>query len=275
MTAIAQRLLGKTGLQVSALSLGTVGLGLQYGIAADRGNLPPDHNDAVRLVQKAVEAGLTFIDTARGYGTSERIIGDATAEQREQVQIVTKVSALDNSRQPLRGDALREWIEESVTESLRVLHTDHVDVLMLHSAPLDLLRENEALPLLRALQECGMTRLIGASTYGVEASLLALEQGSDVLQVAYNVLDQRMADEVFPRALASDFGLTPVEAALRFALSQSGIDSILVGVQAASELDQALSAAGQGILAPDQFEALAALRSDDPVLLNPSKWGIP
>ncbi len=77
------------------------------------------------------------------------------------------------------------------------------------------------------------------------------------------------------RAQAAEIGLSPVEAALRFVLSQPGIDSVLVGVQSPAELDQALSAAVQGALAPDAFEQLAALRSDDPALVDPSRWGIP
>ncbi len=155
MSAIPLRPLGKTGLQVSALSLGTVGLGLQYGIAADSGNLPPAHDDAVQLVRRAIAVGVTFIDTARGYGTSEQVVGDAIADQRDRVQIVTKVNALDGNRQPLRGDALRQRIEESMKESLRNLRTDRVDVLMLHSAPLELLHDGEALTVLRELQEWG------------------------------------------------------------------------------------------------------------------------
>ncbi len=316
MTEIAQRALGKTGLQVSAISLGTVGLGLQYGIAADSGNLPPAHDDAVQLVRRAIAAGVTFIDTARGYGTSESVVGAAIAGQRDRVQVVTKVSALQRDGQPLRGIALQQRIAGSIAESLRQLKTDYVDVLMLHSASLELLRDDTALLLLRSLQSSGMTRRIGASTYGAEASLLALEQGAEVLQVAYNVLDQRMADTVFPRAQAlgagivvrsvylkgaltargdhlpdhlaalrdlsrrfraqaAEIGLSPVEAALRFALSHPAIDSVLFGIQSASELDTALNAAAQGALAPDAFDLLAALRSDDPALVDPSRWGIP
>lgn len=309
--------LGNSSLRVSRLSLGTVALGLNYGIAADSsaGAAPPELAEAIALIQHALASGLNFLDTARGYGNSEAVLGQALRGRRDQAVIATKVNCLDNG-QPLRGAALRERIRSSIRESLTLLQTDHVDVLMIHSAPVALLEQGEALALLAEVRAEGLTRVIGASTYGSEAPRLAIEQGAEALQVAFNVLDQRMADEIFPlaqqrgvgmvvrsvylkgalteqaenlpahleplkalsrqfRQLAAQYDLDPAQAALRFALSRADISTVLVGVRSQSELDIALAAAAAGDLPAALLAQLATLRSEEETLLNPSYWGIP
>ena len=211
------RRLGRTELEVSELSLGTVELGLAYGIAPtaptssqkSEGEPPPSPREAIRLIHRAIEAGINFIDTARAYGASETVIGRALRGRRDEVYLVTKVGCVPPAGEPpLSGQALRRCIRDSLTTSLRELRTDRVDLLMLHSAPPTVLQAGEAVAMLQTLQAEGLTRYIGASTYGLEAPRLALAQDQlDVLQVAFNILDQRMADDIFPLAQEKDVGL--------------------------------------------------------------------
>ncbi|MBZ0295416.1 MAG: aldo/keto reductase [Anaerolineae bacterium] len=310
-----QRKLGHFELAVSVLALGTVSLGLQYGIAQSKDGLPPpDESDSIDLIHKALASGINFIDTARAYGTSEQVVGKALKDRP--AVVATKAVCLDKDGKPLRGDALRRQVRESLETSLRLLNRESVELFMAHSAPLELLQDGEIVPLLRELRDEGLVETIGASTYGNEAALLAIEEGIDALQVGYSLFDQRMADKVFPKAQEHGVGmivrsvylkgavteraedlpahlqplieasrsyrqqvkemeLNPAEAALRFVLTRSDVTSALVGVRSVDELEQALSAAAAGPLTNDQWAALAAYRIDDPALVDPSTWGIP
>lgn len=317
------RRLGNTNLEVSYLSLGTVALGMHYGIAPkqeveDRAGMkPPSDAEAIQLIHRAIDEGINFIDTARAYGRSEEVLGSAIHDRRAKVVITTKLGCNDTDGNLLHGNALREHMQNSINTSLKLLRTDWVDLLMLHSASVDVLQNSEAVGILSEIQAQGKTRYIGASTYGTEAPRIAIEKGVNTLQVAYNILDQRM-DEIFPLAEENGVGivvrsvflkgaLTPraddlpehlarlreksnavkqiagqlkqpmkrVEAALRFVLSQSNITSALVGVHSQEELEASLQIAMQKPLTEDVMTQLRQLRWDDPVMLNPSTWGLP
>lgn len=308
-----QRAIGHTHLAVSVLALGTVSLGLQYGIAKE-GLPPPPEADGIALIHHALDHGINFLDTARAYGTSEQVVGRALAGR--EALIATKAGCLDKDGAPLRGDLLRRHVRESLETSLRLLNRRSVALFMAHSAPLALLQAGEIVPLLCQLRDEGLVRAVGASTYGDEAALLAMDQGVDALQIAYSLFDQRMADVVLPKAQAqgvgiivrsvylkgavteraedlpshlgalkaasreyrqavAEMGLRPAEAALRFVLSRPDVSSVLVGVRTIAELDEALSAVAAGPLTTAQWAALAACRLDDPLLIDPTTWGIP
>lgn len=313
------RLLGRSGLRVSALALGTVELGLEYGIALP--GEPPrlSLDEGVRLVHAAINAGVTLIDTARAYGASEEVLGAALAGRRHEVVLATKVRTQAPDGATLRGEALRRVMRASLEESLRALRTDYIDLWQIHNVDDALLAEGEAVAAAFAeARRAGLVRAVGGSTYGVKAPLAAIESGLfDVLQVTYSVLDQRLENGVFPLAgergigvvvrsvllkgvltargdylperlaalrersrafrelvAARGGGLSPVQAAIAFALGHPAIGSTLVGVRSEGELREALGATKQP-LDPRLRSELAALRLDDPDLLNPSTWGIP
>lgn len=317
------RKLGSTDLKVSTLSLGTVALGMRYGIAPKQnaddqaGMIPPSDTEAIQLVHRAIDEGINFIDTARAYGRSEEVLGSALHDRRDKVVITTKLGCHDADGNLLQGDALRQHMQNSIDTSLKLLRTDYVDLLMLHSASVDVLENSEAIGILSELQVQGKTRYIGASTYGVEAPQIAIDKGVHALQVAYNILDQRMAD-MFPLAEAAGVGivvrsvflkgaltpraddlpdhlaplreksdavrrlagqLTPpmnrIEAALRFVLSQPNITSALVGVHTQAELEASVRIAGEKSLSEAVMNQFKQLGWDDPVMLNPSTWGLP
>ena len=217
------RKLGKTDLQVSALSLGTVALGIPYGIGAhsngSQGVRPPDDSEAIGLIHHAIDRGINFFDTARAYGRSEEVLGRALRDRRQEVLIATKITCHDKDGVALRGQELTQQMTESLHTSLRLLQTDCVDLLMLHSASDDLLENCDAIAMLRRFQAQGKARYIGASTYGLVAPRIAISQGVDALQVAFNILDQRMADEVFPLAKAAGVGIVARSVFLKGVLS--------------------------------------------------------
>jgi len=220
------RRLGRTELSLSEVSLGTVELGLNYGIAPDGAGLPPPSVvEATRLLHQAIDAGVNLIDTARAYGSSEEVIGQALPPgKRHQIYLATKVTCLGPGGQPLFGETLRRHMRRSVITSLRSLRTDGVELLLLHDASVLALQSGEAVAFLKELQAGGLTRFIGASTYGVEAPRLAITQGVEALQVAYNVLDQTLADDIFPLAQTQGVGLIIRSIYLKGALTDRAED---------------------------------------------------
>jgi len=119
-----QRELGKSGLRVSALGLGCMGLSYGYGPAAERGR-------AIDLIRAAVERGVTLFDTAEAYGLNEELVGEALAPFRDQVVIATKFGFRDGD--PHAGlDSRPERIRAVAEQSLRRLRTDRIDLFYQH-----------------------------------------------------------------------------------------------------------------------------------------------
>lgn len=252
------RTLGRQDVTVSTLSLGTVALGMAYGIApADQqaagkraiGLQPPTLPEATALIHRALDGGITHIDTARGYGNSEAVVGYALLGKRQQVILTTKGSCFGPDGALLRGKALQEQLESSLTDSLRLLETDYVDVFMLHSAPEAVFADEEAVGYLQDLKRRGLTRLIGASTYGSAAPLKAIEQGIDVLQIAYNVLDQTLAEAVLPLARDRGVGLVIRSVYLKGALTPR-IEDLPERLAPLKERVRALAAYGASVSPP-------------------------
>jgi len=149
------RQLGNTGVRVSPLCLGTMMLGA-WGNA--------DHEDSIRIIHRALDAGINFIDTANVYsdGESEEIVGKALAGRREEVVLATKVFGAMGEG-PNRKGLSRKAIQEQVEASLRRLHTDVIDLYQIHrpdpSTPWE-----ETLSTLDDLVRQGKVRYLGAST---------------------------------------------------------------------------------------------------------------
>ena len=217
------RQLGKTDLRLSELSLGTVALGMPYGLGAEthgaEGMPPPAYSEAVALVHHAIDRGVNFFDTARSYGRSEEMLGRALRDRRHQVLIATKLTCHNKDGVALVGPELADQMRRSLHTSLRLLGTDYVDLLLLHSASTALLENSDAIIELKRFQTQGKARFIGASTYGAVAPRIAIAQGVDALQVAFNILDQRLAAEVFACAKAAGAGIIVRSVFLKGALS--------------------------------------------------------
>ena len=116
------RTLGRTGIQVSPYALGTL------MFATSMGN---DPGDSARLIHRALDAGINFIDTADAYGDSEEVVGRALEGRRDDVVLATKFSR-PTGQDPNQQGASRRWIVTAVENSLRRLRTDHIDLYQLH-----------------------------------------------------------------------------------------------------------------------------------------------
>jgi aryl-alcohol dehydrogenase-like predicted oxidoreductase len=153
------RILGGTGMSVSEFALGTMMLGAM-------GNA--DHDEAVRMIHTALDAGINFIDTADVYsaGESEEIVGKALQGRRDEVVLATKFSMPMGPDSNERGGS-RRWITRAVEGSLRRLGTDHVDLYQMHRWD-PVTDPDETLSALSDLIRAGKVRAIGSSLFHPE-----------------------------------------------------------------------------------------------------------
>jgi L-galactose dehydrogenase len=208
--------LGRTGLTVSAAGLGCGGhsrLGQRHGATFD---------ESVALVRRALDLGVTFVDTARAYGTEE-IVGAALAGRRDGVVVSSKSQVGGRQgAEPLGASALRE----SVELSLRRLQTDRIDVFHLHGVPLSLYPHcREVLvPELERLRDDGKIRFVAISEQfggdtGHAMLQVAVEDDCwDVMMVGFHLLNPSARDRVFAATRAKGIGVL-IMFAVRRALS--------------------------------------------------------
>jgi aryl-alcohol dehydrogenase-like predicted oxidoreductase len=166
------RTLGRTGIKVSPYALGA----MMFGAIGN-----PDHDDSVRIICKALDAGINFVDTADAYsrGESEEIVGRALKGRRDGVVLATKLWMPMGDDPNQRGNS-RRWIIAEVENSLRRLQTDHIDLYQIHRPDPDTDIE-ETLSALSDLIHSGKVRAIGSSTMPasdiVEAQWVAERRG--------------------------------------------------------------------------------------------------
>jgi aryl-alcohol dehydrogenase-like predicted oxidoreductase len=203
---LEKRLLGRTGIQVSEISFGAAPIGIPYGIDAQQ-QLPKE-DESIRLLQKAVNRGMNFFDTARSYGRSEYVIGKAFKGSREKVVICTKCKNFpyDDGSLP-GGKEMESFINDSLQKSLSELQTDYVDIFMIHSATERLLENQDVTEIFSNYKNKGIAKAIGVSTYTVEETRKAIESGVwDVIQLPFNLLDQSQS-ELFSLAEQNGVGI--------------------------------------------------------------------
>jgi len=218
-----KRLLGKTGISVSEIAFGGVEIGLPYGIGVKSADDMLSVSEAVRLLRTAVDSGINFFDTARLYGESENIMGQAFTEIRDKVVICTKCRHITNPDGSLPAEReLKNIIESSLDESLTLLRTDYVDVLMLHQATSAILNDDTVPVIFADLKKKGKIRATGISTYTVGETERAIASGTwDVIQLPFNLIDQRQK-ELFPVAKKAGVGLVIRSVLLKGLLSNKG-----------------------------------------------------
>jgi aryl-alcohol dehydrogenase-like predicted oxidoreductase len=198
--------LGRTGVEVSRLALGTMMFG-------DWGNR--DHDDSIRIIHRAVDAGINLIDTADIYsfGESEEIVGKALAQsgRREDVVLATKFFNGMQPRPNHRGGS-RRWIIRAVEDSLRRLGTDYIDLYQMHR-PDEHTDIEESLAALDTLVSQGKVRYIGSSTFQpsqvVEAQWAAREgrtQRFVTEQPPYSLLTRGIEADLLPTTHRHDMG---------------------------------------------------------------------
>ena len=210
--------LGKTGIEVSEIAFGGVEIGAPYGVHKEL--MPQDA--AVSLLKAAVDVGINLFDTARMYGLSEERIGRAFEGMREKVIISTKCSHLHNNDGKIPcGNMLRDFIETSITTSLKMLKTDHFDIFLSHSSDAEILANQEVADVFASLKKRGLTRAVGVSTYGAKDTQTAIESGNwDVVQLSFNLLDQSCG-QLFPVAQQRGVGIMVRSVLMRGILSDA------------------------------------------------------
>lgn len=305
--------LATTQLQVSALGLGTVELGMPYGLGKVA---PPDDKSCIRLLHHAIARGINFIDTAAAYGRSEELIGRAFSGGHRPV-IGTKVALRDVDGTPHTGTRLATAMSASIDRSRRLLGVETLDLVQIHNADAIVTKDPALADAMETHLQAGDVRYWGASTYGQQAARAVLDYGAPfrTLQGAYSVLDRNLEVELFPlchhsgvglilrsvflqgvlsdRRHALSEGLAPLrqaadavagvaealgkplpEVALRYALFEAGADVTLVGTANPAELDSNVNAALDGPLPSDVVAALRAINVADERLLDPSNWPV-
>ena len=216
------RTLGRTNMSVSALALGTVELGLDYGIPVPGHFKRPAECAAVALVHATLEAGINFFDTARTYGESEAVLGRALQGRRSRAVLATKVALhLPDGSIPT-GEKLRLHMLESLETSLRMLQTNHVDIWQIHNVDAAILKQRETIAsVFDEVRDSGKIRATGGSFYGAALPEQALGFDLfDVIQVSYSVFDQRLADRVLPLANKKNVGVMVRSVLLKGALTE-------------------------------------------------------
>ena len=192
------RTLGRTGIKVTPYCLGAMMFGAGAG-----GN--PDHDESIRIIHKALDAGINFIDTADVYsrGESEEIVGKALRGRRNDIVLATKAHGPMGDDPNHQGNS-RRWLIREVEASLRRLQTDHIDLYQIHRPSPDTDIE-ETLSALTDLMRAGKVRAIGSSTFPashiVEAQWVAERRGLARFrteQPPYSILGRSIEREVLP-----------------------------------------------------------------------------
>ena len=192
------RTLGRTGIKVSPYALGA----MMFGAIGN-----PDHDDSIRIIHKALDAGINFIDTADMYshGESEEIVGKALKGRRDNIVLATKLNRPMGDDPNQQGNS-RRWIIAEVENSLRRLQTDYIDLYQIHR-PDPTTDIEETLSALSDLIHAGKVRAIGSSAMPasdiVEAQWVSERRGLERFrteQPTYSILNRAIETEVLPVA---------------------------------------------------------------------------
>jgi aryl-alcohol dehydrogenase-like predicted oxidoreductase len=194
------RELGRTGWKVSAISFGAWAIGSAWG--------PVDDQDSLAALNRAVDLGVNFIDTADVYGDghSERLIAQLKRERREEIYVATKAGRRLDPH--IASGYNRQNLTAFVERSLKNLETDALDLLQLHCPPTEVYYKPEVFGILDDLVKQGKIRYYGVSVEKVEEALKAIEYpGVQTVQIIFNIFRQRPAALFFSEAKRRRVGI--------------------------------------------------------------------
>ena len=248
--------LGKTGLQVSRIGFG--------GIPIQR----LTESEAIRLVQRCLELGVTFFDTANGYSTSEERIGKGLASRRDQAIIATKTPARD------RTTAL-----EHLELSLRRLNVEVIDLWQLHNVSTleayeQVLRPGGAMEAAQQALEEGQIRHIGITSHSMDVALEAVPSGHfETVQFPFNFVTHEPAQQLVPLARAHDVGFIAMKPLGGGLLSDANLcikyllqfDNVVPdpGIEKIEEIEEiAAIVGGSWELTQDEWQAIERIREE-------------
>ena len=187
---------GSTGFETSRLGVGLSEIG-SFELS--------DQAQATNVLNTALDNGINFLDTSACYGISEELVGNGVSQRRDDYFLATKAGHI------ARGYEGEAWtfqtVVDSIDRSLRLLQTDHVDVVQLHSCDIDVLEKGDAIRALQEAQQAGKTSFIGYSGDN-ESAHWAVDSGLfATLQTSYNLVEQRARTTgLLEKAIAKGMG---------------------------------------------------------------------
>jgi len=196
------RKLGKTGLRVSAIGLGTMVHAGHFGAMKD--------SESLSAIETALDLGVNFIDTSDAYGAgySETLLGNALKGKRDKVILATKGGNVMVG--PNRGKRIfdPEYISRVMDESLQRLQTDYIDLYQLHNPTVEVIEHGAVWEVLARAKRAGKIRHYGVSINTMEEGVAAVKDGrAETIQVEYNLLAQEPREEIFPLAEQANVGI--------------------------------------------------------------------
>lgn len=303
-----QNELGKTGLNLSRIGLGTVQFGLDYGFTKKK-----TQQEVNEILCFAYRQGVNLLDTARAYGDSEEMIGNYLSQSKDRFIVATKLDKI-NREEALEAAVLERKVCRSVETSLKMLGVPCLDILQLHQTEDYLIRNEQFWKILSGLKSQKMLKHIGVSVYEpVEAEMLLDRYADEVsmLQIPYNIFDRRfeslekryaearmgiVSRSVFLKGLvpcpveslpdevkglaevkerlegyAKEQLSTPSDLALRFVHGKAFIHSMILGIGSLNELKANLQAVERK-LPLNNWSQFDDLIINDPQLIDPRKW---
>jgi aryl-alcohol dehydrogenase-like predicted oxidoreductase len=204
------RTLGRTGLTVSEIGLGTLAIGGPFilgNVHLGRGKVAD--KDSEKMLNVALDAGVNFIDTADiyGYGKAEEIIGKVISRKREKVIVSTKGGNRGDEKKWSK-DFSPSWIKNGCENSLKRLQTDYIDVYMLHTPDVDFEFNESAFDALNDLKKEGKIRFYGCSVATIQQGIDFINsEFGDVVEACYNISERDAINELFPLAEHRDMGV--------------------------------------------------------------------
>lgn len=191
------RILGKTGLEISRLGIGLAEIGFELSLE--------EVTHAEKVLNTALDHGITFLDTAACYDISEELIGRAVAHRRDDFVLATKAGHITGGYQGQEWTA--QTVRDSIDRSLVRMRTDHVDLIQLHTCGVDVLERGDVIRVLQEAKQAGKARFIGYSGDN-EGARWAVHSGLfDTLQTSFNLTDQHARLYLFGPAKAQNMGV--------------------------------------------------------------------
>jgi aryl-alcohol dehydrogenase-like predicted oxidoreductase len=249
---MVRRQLGRSGLTVSSVALGTTKLGRNTGVKYPVDFRLPSDQEVATLLESARQLGVNLIDTAPAYGESERRLGSFINNHRDEIVLCTKCG-----EQYLNGRSIYDFsaqaILASVGQSLRRLRTDHIDILLLHSDgnDVEILTQTDALETLSRLKKSGEIRAAGISAK-TQAGIFEAARTLDVVMAPISQKEPSLAEalaEVQDRGLGVlaikglFSGHLEAGPAIEFVLRQPFIDALVLGTIDPTHLAEAAAMA--------------------------------